>query len=164
MPTAVRPNLRPKSTNRPEGSARIDPSSSLLTTAPAATLQLVPAQKPSRKLALLLKLRKASTPTAVILTLVILPIYGWSVSTQVSWGKRYQHLEQLRREERHYQTETETLKHDLTQDAIQNPTGLIPQGPNNNLFLPAMPSRPNAPVVVPSPVQPNPATSAPLAY
>jgi hypothetical protein len=127
-------------------------------------LQLVPTQQPSRKLALLLKLRKVSTPTAVILTLVILPIYGWSVSTQLSWGKRYQHLEQLRREERHYQTQTETLKHDLTQNAMQNSAGLVPQGPSNNLFLPEMPSRPNLPALPTPAVQINPAASAPLAY
>jgi hypothetical protein len=164
MPTAVRPNLHAKSANRAgTSSARTNPSSRLSTARPAP-LQLVPAQKPPRKLALLLKLRKISTPTAVILTLAALPIYGWSVSTQLSWGKRYQHLEQLRREERHYQTETETLKHDLTQNAMQNPAGLMPQGPNNNLFLPAMPSRPNVPVVTTPPVQPNPSASVPLAY
>jgi hypothetical protein len=128
-------------------------------------LQLVPdQQKPSRQLALLLKLRKISTPAAVMLTLVILPIYGWSASTQLSWGKRYQHLEQLRREERHYQTETETLKHDLTQEAMQNSAGLVPQGPNNNLFLPELPSRPHVPVVTPPPERPNPAATVPLAY
>lgn len=158
MPTAVRPNLRAKPVSR-----TANPSSRVSTAMPVP-LQLVPAQQPSRKLALLLKLRKVSTPTAVILTLVILPIYGWSVSTQFSWGKRYQHLEQLRREERHYQTQTETLKHDLTQNAMQNSAGLVPQGPNNNLFLPEMPSRPNVPVATKPPVQFNPAASAPLAY
>jgi hypothetical protein len=164
MPTAVRPNLRAKSVSRADpSSARVNPSSRLSTAIPTS-LQLVPAQPPSRKLALLLKLRKISTPTAVILTLVILPIYGWSASTQISWGKHYQNLEQLRREERHYQTQTETLKHDLTQNAMQNPAGLVPQGPSHNLFLPAMPSRPNVPVVTTPPVQVNPAVSAPLAY
>ena len=163
MPTAVRPNLRAKSASRTESSARVEPSSRLSTFLPAP-LQLVPAPQPSRRLTLLLKLRKVSTPTAVILTLVILPIYGWSVSTQLSWGKRYQHLEQLRREERHYQTQTETLKHDLTQNAMQNSAGLVPQGPNNNLFLPEMASRPNVPVVITPPVPLNPAVSAPLAY
>ena len=158
MPAAVRPNLRAKSVSR-----TTNPSSRVSTAMPVP-LQLVPTQQPSRKLALLLKLRKVSTPTAVMLTLVILPIYGWSVSTQLSWGKRYQHLEQLRREERHYQTQTETLKHDLTQNAMQNPAGLVPQGPNNNLFLPEMPSRPNVPVATTPPVQFNPAASAPLAY
>ena len=158
MPAAVRPNLRAKSVSR-----TTNPSSRVSTAMPVP-LQLVPTQQPSRKLALLLKLRKVSTPTAVMLTLVILPIYGWSVSTQLSWGKRYQHLEQLRREERHYQTQTETLKHDLTQNAMQNSAGLVPQGPNNNLFLPEMPSRPNVPVVTNPPVQINPAASIPLAY
>jgi hypothetical protein len=164
MPTAIRPNLRAQPVSRTERSARLEPPSKRLSTVMPAPLQLVPRQQPSRKLALLLKLRKVSTPTAVLLTLVILPIYGWSASTQLSWGKRYQHLEQLRREERHYQAQTETLKHDLTQNAMQNSSGLVPQGPNNNLFLPAMPSRPNVPVVTTPPVQTNPALSTPLAY
>jgi hypothetical protein len=164
MPTAVPTDTRSKPASRSAPiPARVDHNHASVTHI-AAPLQLVPQPQQSRKLALLLKLRKISTPTALVMILGILPLYGWSVSTQLSWGKRFQHLDQLRRDERQYQTVTETLKHDLTQDAMQNPSGLVPQGPSNNLFLPEMPVRPNAPAVTTPAVQPNPALSAPLAY
>jgi hypothetical protein len=163
MPTAVQPNLRRKSASNAASSTRTtsrDAKASI-----PGSLQLVPQPQQSRRLSLLMKLRRVSTPTAVILVLGILPLYGWSVSTQVSWGKRYQHLEQLRRAERDYQAKTETMKHDATQNAMENPKGLVPQSPSNNLFLPDMSPRPIAPVVAnPAAVQPNPAVSAPLAY
>lgn len=160
MPTAVQPNLRRKTASDAAPSKRIankSPSS-------VTPLQLVPQPQQSRRLALLMKLRRISTPAAVLLILGILPLYGWSVSTQVSWGKRYQHLDQLRRNERQFQAQTETAKHDITQNAMENASGLVPQGPSNNLFLPAMSPRPNLPTVPPSVVQPDPAVSAPLAY
>lgn len=164
MPTAVQPDLRPKPLSRPASSrTRVAPNPSF-PTYPAAALQLVPQAQQSRKLAVLVKLRRVSTPTALVMILGILPLYGWSVSTQLAWGKRYQHLDQLRRDERQYQALTETLKHDLTQNAMQKGLGLVPQGPNNNLFLPEMPARPNAPVVTTPAVPPHPIVSTPLAY
>jgi hypothetical protein len=162
MPTAIQPHLRRKSPSDIASStrtARQNAKPSL-----PAPVQLAPQPQQSRRLALLMKLRKISTPTAVLLVLGILPLYAWSVSTQLSWGKRYQHLDQLRRTERELQAKTETMKHDVTQDAMQNAKGLVPQGPSNNLFLPAMSPRPNATVVTPTVVAPNPAASAPLAY
>jgi C4-dicarboxylate-specific signal transduction histidine kinase len=162
MPAAVQPNLHRKSASNAAPSTRVprkDPPTSI-----GGSLQLVPQPQQSRRLALLMKLRKISTPTAVLLVLGILPLYAWSVSTQLSWGKRYQHLDQLRRTERELQAKTETMKHDVTQDAMQNAKELVPQGPSNNLFLPAMSPRPNTTVVTPAAVQPNPAASAPLAY
>jgi hypothetical protein len=164
MPTAVPTDIRSKPANRSAPASDRIARSHTAETYISAPLQLVPQPQQSRKLALLLKLRKISTPTALVMILGILPLYGWSVSTQLSWGKRFQHLDQLRRDERQYQTVTETLKHDLTENAMQNPSGLVPQGPSNNLFLPEMPVRPNAPVVTTPAVQPNPALSAPLAY
>ena len=162
MPTAVQSNPRRKSVGNAAPSTRVPRKE--LPTPIGSPLQLAPQPQQSRRLALLMKLRKISTPAAVLLVLGILPLYGWSVSTQLNWGKRYQHLDQLRRTERELQSKTETMKHDITQDAMQNAKGLVPQGPNNNLFLQDMSPRPNAPVVPPSEVQPNPAISAPLAY
>jgi hypothetical protein len=162
MPTAVQPNLQRKPLKDAVSSMRSSKRDTLASI--PGPLQLVPQPQQSKRLALLMKLRRISTPTALVLVLGILPLYGWSVSTQVSWGKRYQHLDQLRRSEREYQAKTETMKHDVTQDAIQHSTGLVPQGPSNNLFLPVMSPRPNVPVVTPPAVQPNPAVSAPLAY
>jgi hypothetical protein len=162
MSTAIQPNLRRKSPSDVASSTRTTRQDAKVSM--SGPLHLVPQPQQSGRLALLMKLRKISTPTAVLLVLGILPLYAWSVSTQMSWGKHYQHLDQLRRTERELQAKTETMKHDVTQDAMQNAKGLVPQGPSNNLFLPAMSPRPNAPVVPPTVVGPNPAASAPLAY
>ncbi len=161
MPTAVQTDRRSKSTSRAEAPQGNRSRSTAYLPAP---LKLVPQLQPSRKLALLLLLRRISTPMALAMILGILPLYGWSVSTQVSWGKRYQHLDKLRRDEREYKTVTETLKHDLTQNAMQNPVGLVPQGPSNSTFIPEMQPRPKVPVATSTPVQVDPAVSAPLAY
>jgi hypothetical protein len=161
MPTAVQPDRRSKSISR-AGAPQENRSRS--TAYLPASLKLVPQLQPSRKLALLIQLRRISTPVALVMILGILPLYGWSVYTQVSWGKRYQHLDRLRRDEREYKTITETLKHDLTQNAMQNPVGLVPQGPSNTTFIPEMQLRPRVPVTTSAPVQVDPAVSAPLAY
>lgn len=162
MPTAIQTDRRSKSTSR-AGAAPENRRKNATAYLPAS-LQLVPQLKPSRKLALLIQLRRISTPLALGMILGILPLYGWSVYTQVSWGKRYQHLDRLRRDEREYTTVTETLKHDLTQNAMQNPVGLVPQGPSNSTFIPEMQPRPKVPVTTSVPVQVDPAVSAPLAY
>ncbi|WP_404787713.1 hypothetical protein [Altericista sp. CCNU0014] len=163
MPTAVQPERRAKSASRPRTATRENRGDRSTAYLPAP-LQLVPQMQPSRKLALLIYLRRISTPVALVMILGILPIYGWSVSTQLSWGKRYQHLDKLRRDEREYKTVTETLKYDLTQKAMQNPVGLVPQGPSNSMFIPAMPPRSRVPAATSVPVQVDPAVSAPLAY
>jgi hypothetical protein len=98
------------------------------------------------------------------MVLGVLPLYGWSVTTQRTWGERYETLEQLRRDERHYQSLTETLKHDITAKVEQNPAGLVPRSPANVVLLSPQPPRPKVSVPSPAPVQLNPAVQVPLAY
>lgn len=161
MSTAVQSKLRPKTISRKEA-AQPQPLQNKTTHLPPA-LKLVPEPPSSPKLRLLLKARRFSTPVAFAMVLGVLPLYGWSVVTQLSWGKRYDNLEQLRRVERQYETLTETLKHDVTQNAQQHSTNLVPQGPHNTLLLPSLQARPKVPVSSsPRPFKPD--LHSPLAY
>ncbi len=112
---------------------------------------------------MLLKLRKFSTPIMVLLLLGSLPIYGWSVYIQQSWGKTYRELKQLRREEQELITRNEQHKYDLAQQAEQHSAGLVPQGPNNTLFLKPAPSQ-SQPHSVGQKIEPPAAKGLPIGY
>jgi hypothetical protein len=101
---------------------------------------------------LLLVLRRFSTPIAVGLVVGVLPIYGWSVMTQHSWGQRWQHLQTLRQDERHLSNESESQTHTITQKVQNNPSGFVPLSPQNSVFLKPQPPQPapqNSPNVLP---------------
>ena len=118
---------------------------------------------PHWSIVLLLALRKLSTPIMVLLLMGVLPIYGWSVCTQRSWGETFTHLEQLRRDERQLVTRHETRQYEITQTVEQAPAGFEPKGPHNTLFLKPEPTRAQKPMVLPSTVLPT-ADVAPVGY
>ena len=91
---------------------------------------------------LLLILRRFSTPIALGLVIGVLPLYGWTVLTQQSWGQRWQHLQTLRRNERHLENKTEIQNHNVTQKMQSNPTGFVPLSPQNTVFLKSQPPQP----------------------
>lgn len=154
MSSAIQTRSKPTPTIRPF-QPRAEPSQT--------QLRLVPQEHQPRSLRLVNKLRQLSTPVAIILVLGVLPIYGWSVLTQRSWGKGYQHLEALRRDQNRIVQQTEVQKHDITAQSEQNPKGLMPQGPSNTLLVPLSQPRPTiyqAPQQTPF----NPDGNPPLAY
>lgn len=110
---------------------------------PTGHLQVVPSIPTlPPQVRLLLALRRFSTPIAIVLVVGVLPIYGWSVMTQHSWGQRWQHLQTLRQDERHLTNETESQTHTITQKVQNNPTGFVPLSPNNSVFLKPQPPQP----------------------
>ncbi|NJM76124.1 MAG: hypothetical protein HC852_10425 [Acaryochloridaceae cyanobacterium RU_4_10] len=168
MPAAVQNKPRSKPTR---GLANPSERSRQSQSGPSPTpLQLLrhgdPVRSPDKSpgLRLLVKLRQISTPIALIAVLGVLPLYAWSVSTQRSWGERYQNHEQLRQDVQRWLTETETRKHDITEQAELKPQGYVPQGPANSIFLPEMAPRPAHPPIPPARVQIKPDVNAPLAY
>ncbi len=164
MPAAVQNKPRSKPTRglaNPSGRSRHPQKG--VSSAPLQLLQRESNPK-SPGLRLLVKLRQISTPVALIAVLGVLPLYAWSVSTQRSWGQRYQHHEQLRQDVQYWLTETETLKHDITEQAELKPQGYVPQGPANSIFLPEMAPRPAHPPIPPVRVQIKPDVNTPLAY
>jgi hypothetical protein len=157
MPSAVQ--NRPKPPNAIPAIRPFQPNAK-----PAPTqLRLLPQERPSQGLRAVNTLRRLSTPIAFVMVLGVLPIYGWSVLTQRSWGKGYQRLEQLRRDENTMIQKTEAQKHDITEQAELNPQGLVPQSPTNTLLVPRSQPRPTV-VQVPQRTPFNPDGNPPLAY
>lgn len=112
---------------------------------------------------LLLTLRKISTPLVLLLTLSILPLYGWTVSTQRNWGQTYAQLEQLKRDERNLLLQHETRQHHINENAEKNPAGLTPKGPRNTLFVKPEPA--NLPQAAPADEGPStPLRMSPIGY
>jgi hypothetical protein len=164
MPAAVQNKPRSKPTrDLAKPSDRSRQSQGGLSSAPLQLLRRGDNVK-SPGLRLLVKLRQISTPVALIAVLGVLPFYAWSVSTQRSWGERYQNQEQLRQDVQRWLTETENRKHDITQQAELKPQGYIPQGPANSIFLPEMAPRPAHPPTPQARVQIKPDVNSPLAY
>jgi hypothetical protein len=104
------------------------------------------------------------TSTVVTFSLVAsaLAVYGWTVYSQQLWGKEYQRLEALQRQERQLTAATEVLKDQMAQEAEDPASGLSIPDPTNAIFLQP------APLSQPAPVQPDPAPkpiqTAPLGY
>lgn len=100
----------------------------------ASPTVLTPGQQP-QWLQGLAALQRASTPLTLLLVSVTLPIYGWSVYTQRSWGKAYNNLEQLQRQERQLAAANEVRKFQVTQVAESQPGAYVTVGPQTTLFL-----------------------------
>jgi hypothetical protein len=84
-------------------------------------------------------LRKLRLPATIFSTLLVgstLPVYGWSVFNQHQWGMSYRELEELQRQERQLASDRAVRRFQVTEASEQQPTGLVPQGPNNTIFLP----------------------------
>ena len=90
---------------------------------------------------LLLTLRKVSTPLVVLLTVSVLPLYGWTVQTQKNWGETYAQLERLKRDERNLLLQHEARQHHINENAEKNPAGLTPKGPRTTLFMKPEPAK-----------------------
>jgi hypothetical protein len=70
-----------------------------------------------------------------------LTVYGWTVYSQQVWGKEYQHLETLRRNERQLTTNKEMLKDQIAKQGNRPGAALAPQSPDKLIFLTPAPSQ-----------------------
>lgn len=136
MSAAVRSDRssRGKSASRAEGS---NASGVLHYMGHLQVVQSTPRLPPAVQL--LLILRRFSTPIALVLVIGVLPIYGWGVLTQQSWGQRWQHLQTLRQDERHLENQHQIRNHDITENVQTNPAGFVPLSPQNTVFLKSQP-------------------------
>jgi hypothetical protein len=121
-----------------------------------------PARSVPPWLLLLLTLRKVSTPLVLLLTLSVLPLYGWTVYTQRNWGQTYAQLEQLKRDERNLLLQHAARQHHINENAEQNPAGLTPKGPHNTLFVKPEPAK--LPQATPADDAPSPLQMSPIGY
>jgi hypothetical protein len=111
---------------------------------------------------LLLTLRKVSTPLVLLLTLSVLPLYGWTVYTQRHWGQTYARFEQLKRDERNLLLQHAARQHQINEKAEQKPAGLTPKGPHNTLFVKPEPAK--LPQATPAKDTPSPLQMSPIGY
>lgn len=116
----------------------------------------------------LLMVQQASVFATFALAGSVLAVYGWTVYSQQVWGKEYQHLETLRRNERQLTTNKEMLKDQIAKQGNRPGTALTPQSPDKLIFLtPASSQRSAAtasPQAPPTGVEANSKGTAPLGY
>jgi hypothetical protein len=80
-------------------------------------------------------LENGSTLLAFCLICTTLGVYGWTVLTQQTWSRQYRNLERLQRQERDFTATSESLKHQLTEEAQEGTSGLVSATPEKTLFL-----------------------------
>ncbi|GAP97288.1 hypothetical protein [Leptolyngbya sp. NIES-2104] len=128
---------------------------------PAASVRQLPnREQPPQWLRSLLLTQQVSVFATFVLAGAVLAVYGWTVYAQQLWGKEYSRLEQLRRNERQITTSGEVLKNQIANQSNRPGSTLVPQNPDNLIFLRTAPARPEKPVSASSQSSP----VAPLGY
>ena len=130
----------------------------------AATVRRLPSKRSLPLwLRLLIQAQRGSLVIAFILVTATLIVYGSTVYTQQLWSKEYRKLKTLQRNEREMIATNEGLKNQLALQADRPGSGLVPQTPDNTIFLQPAPQRP-ALVTTPSAPKAELAPNTPLGY
>lgn len=108
----------------------------------------------------LMVFQQSFTLITLSLSVATLAVYSWTVYSQQLWGKEYDRLETLQRNERQLMTANEALKNQMAEQAETTESGLILPNSENTIFLQSAPSRSVTP---PTASTPKPAP-APLGY
>ncbi|NJN85184.1 MAG: hypothetical protein HC881_01205 [Leptolyngbyaceae cyanobacterium SL_7_1] len=108
----------------------------------------------------LLVAQRGSTLITFCLSVAALAVYSWTVYSQQLWGREYQRLETLQRNERQLMTASESLKNQLATQAETSESGLILPNSENTIFLQTAPVRQISPATVATPS----ASPKPLGY
>lgn len=90
----------------------------------------------------LIILQRGSDIITLILGVVTLMIYSWTVYTQQQWTQEYRKLGILQRNERDLTTTNEIIKDQLAQQAERPATGLVTPNTANTIYLSPAPQRP----------------------
>ncbi len=116
--------------------------------------------KPSLWVSLLVWLQRSSNVVTLALTAVALITYGWTVYSQERWGRSFEELESLKKQERQLVSTNEVLKNQMAEQAENPRAGLLLPDPSNAIFLTPAPQRPPVkpkppvPVVESDPIRP----------
>lgn len=140
------------------------PLKAVMSPAGAAVVRRLPSKRSLPLwLRLLIQAQRGSLVIAFILVTATLIVYGSTVYTQQLWSKEYRKLKTLQRNEREMIATNEGLKNQLALQADRPGSGLVPQTPDNTIFLQPAPQRPTlsiSPSVSKAEVAPN----TPLGY
>ncbi|MCD8486132.1 MAG: hypothetical protein LRZ84_05145 [Desertifilum sp.] len=139
-------------------SARRQPRQPQLGVQPPVSAKRV---RPNR---MLVTVERGAALVTLVLGSAVLSLYGLTVYSQQKWSREYHQLQQLQRYERQLAIAAEMLKNEMAQQAERPNGGLIPQNPENTIFLVPAPERnlPASPSAPPPPMEPE--TPTPLGY
>jgi hypothetical protein len=145
MSAALNPSRRDRFSSKRARTRTISPDSFRATPSSSDSIKRLPSQDevPGWVRSLLLT-QQISVVATFVLAGSVLVVYGWTVYAQQIWGKEYQHLETLRRNERQLTTKTEMLKDQIAKVGDRPGTTLAPQSPDSLIFLKPAPSRGSA--------------------
>jgi|GEM_PF-1136593 len=102
---------------------------------------VLPSKRPIPVWLLSLKrVERISTLITLLLGIGVLGVYACTVYLQQRWSDRYQDLQSLQRKERGLTAAIASLKEQAARDAESPGAGLVPQKPNNTIFLSSPPS------------------------
>ena len=111
---------------------------------------------------LLLWTQRGSSVMTLMLGAAILVTYGWTVYIQQQWGREFDRLEAMKKQERQLVSTNEVLKNQMAEQAEKPTAGLLLPDPSNAIFLTPAPQRPD---VKASPTPPaEAAPTRPLGY
>ncbi len=100
--------------------------------------------RPKRPLWLTLMLwtQRGSSLVTLMLGAAILVTYGWTVYIQQQWGREFDQLEAMKKQERQMISANEVLKNQMAEQAEKPTVGLLLPDPGNAIFLTPAPERP----------------------
>ena len=99
---------------------------------------------------------------ALMLGASILITYGWTVYIQQQWGREFDRLEAMKKQERQLVSANEVLKNQMAEQAERPTAGLLLPDPSNAIFLTPAPQRPDVKASSTPPVEPD--STRPLGY
>lgn len=83
----------------------------------------------------LVQIERGTSVLAFLLTLAALSTYGLAVRSQQEWNRDYSRLMSLQRQERQLSVANAMLKDQMAKQAEKPGSGLVPQVPENSVFL-----------------------------
>ena len=131
------------------------------TDAPRSASRTFRPQQP-RWLTLMQWTQRGSSLVALMLGASILITYGWTVYIQQQWGREFDRLEAMKKQERQLVSANEVLKNQMAEQAERPTAGLLLPDPSNAIFLTPAPQRPDVKASSTPPVEPD--STRPLGY
>jgi hypothetical protein len=111
----------------------------------------------------LIRFQRGSTVVAFVLAAAALIVYSGTVYTQHLWSTGFRKLKTLQLSERQFVEAGGTMQNYVAKQAERPGSGLIPNTPNNAIFLQPAPLRPSQ-VYKPAPLKSEPQPNKPLGY
>ncbi len=145
------------------------PSSPTLFPTPQTSVKVRQLPKPTTQpawLRFLVKVERGTSIATLGLGVAALCAYGLAVMSQHTWYEEYSRLQGLQRQERQLKAANASLKHQMANQAEQSAARLVPQNPENSIFLvpDQSPTPPAPPLPTAQEITPVDDAKTPLGY